>query len=644
MAALDDIFAAHGIGGPVQSKGAARYAALQADAARTAKRDAPKVQPKRGLGTSLLPAGGAIAAGLALAPFTGGLSLPAAIALAGGAAFIGGTAGEAGAQALNHETYDPNKILKEGGLSAAFGGGGAAFQGLRGANALMKAGTPAKEALLGSKAVPVAVGTQSPRSLAKALQGVSSNPVQAAAEAKIANSLRSAGIGAKDLKEGFRAIPKAAERVGTANDYGIKSGARGLQQATEQMAKFEKELSPMLAKTKIPVSDVHEAIDRAAYSTLSPTTESPALIKNLKRVVSNNSVNGKISGESLRTLRSDLGQVFGRNSASPLAGLQKDTFHSLGDVIGKHNKEARSIISEQHKMLNLEPGLAKRSEEVTMPFMGTKVKAPGLAAVRDRAIDAVVGVQGKLPSVSAPAASGLTRQAIRQTTRQELPRTLAGLNTPQGAPQPPTPMQGLDTTQGPGLATPDAQPQETPMTLQDALMQAQQLLGPDQSPSTYLSYGKAIMDAQAKPSGANGTNTGKVSAQQYQLAQQGNNALGQLTQLIQSDPGVVNRTLTPGRGLPGVGGYIANASGTGQYDTLGFAAISSLLRAQSGAAVPDSEVRSYMRNYLPRAGDSPETINKKLQTLQYGFQSVLSGAGNGNAQGISPQEITQGAY
>lgn len=123
---------------------------------------------------------------------------------------------------------------------------------------------------------------------------------------------------------------------------------------------------------------------------------------------------------------------------------------------------------------------------------------------------------------------------------------------------------------------------------------------------------------------------GKTSAATYGLAQQGMNALGQLNQLILKDPNVISRSATPGRDLPIVGGIITNKAGTGQYDTLGFAAVSSLLRAQSGAAVPDSEVRAYMRNYLPRAGDNPQTIQQKLQTLNYDFQSVMQGGNQSN--------------
>jgi hypothetical protein len=205
---------------------------------------------------------------------------------------------------------------------------------------------------------------------------------------------------------------------------------------------------------------------------------------------------------------------------------------------------------------------------------------------------------------------------------------------------------GQDQSGGFGnMQDPYAQPQQqqqSPYSLEAMLSDIQR---DPKHASTYQSIYKTVQDAIGSQGGAN---VGKVSAQAYGLAQQGMNALGQFAQLIQQDPGVVNRTATPGRGLPGVGGFISNATGTSEYDTLGFAAISSLLRAQSGAAVPDSEVRSYMRAYLPRPGDSQEAIQRKLATLQYDFQTVLQGAG-GQPQGndlasLLSQYQTQGAY
>lgn len=154
--------------------------------------------------------------------------------------------------------------------------------------------------------------------------------------------------------------------------------------------------------------------------------------------------------------------------------------------------------------------------------------------------------------------------------------------------------------------------------------------------ATIVGIQDTLVKQQPKPS----SNIGKVSAQAYGLAQQGMNALDQLSQLITQDPGVLKRTAVPGRGLPVIGGALQSAAGTNTFDTLGFAAISSLLRAQSGAAVPDSEVRSYMRAYLPGPFDPPETVKKKLQTLQYDFQTVL-GQGQQNDTGTGNDLLDQ---
>ena len=154
--------------------------------------------------------------------------------------------------------------------------------------------------------------------------------------------------------------------------------------------------------------------------------------------------------------------------------------------------------------------------------------------------------------------------------------------------------------------------------------------GDVKSATTFMSFAKTSADmeaAQLKASqsatGKNMGNVGKLSAQSYTLAQQGTDALQKLAQLVQADPGVINRSATPGRGLPVVGGVVGAVSKTTGFDTLGFKAVSSLLRAQSGAAVPDSEVRSYMRAYLPRAGDSQTEVKRKFEELMQSFQTVL---------------------
>lgn len=146
----------------------------------------------------------------------------------------------------------------------------------------------------------------------------------------------------------------------------------------------------------------------------------------------------------------------------------------------------------------------------------------------------------------------------------------------------------------------------------------------------YYDFVSGAEQAKAKAGGGNGLNVTKVTAQQYGLAQSGQQALENLSELIQTDPGAITRLATPGRQLPIVGGYISKAAGTGDIDAIGYNIADSLLRLRTGAQANESEVKKLQSQIMPRAGDSPKTIQTKLRQIQQIFGSVLQMA-NSNA-------------
>lgn len=117
---------------------------------------------------------------------------------------------------------------------------------------------------------------------------------------------------------------------------------------------------------------------------------------------------------------------------------------------------------------------------------------------------------------------------------------------------------------------------------------------------------------------------GKATSQQYALAQTGMQGVQQLQQLLQQDPGVLNRSATPGQSLPGVGGFIQNAAGTGEYQAVAGNVLDALARARTGAQMNKQE-EAFYRRLLPRAGDSQATIQKKLAELEQAFSPFLEG-------------------
>lgn len=137
----------------------------------------------------------------------------------------------------------------------------------------------------------------------------------------------------------------------------------------------------------------------------------------------------------------------------------------------------------------------------------------------------------------------------------------------------------------------------------------------------------------------NGLNVTKVTSQQYGLAQTGSQALQQLNQMLQSNPNVVNKAAIPGQTLPIVGGLIGHAAGTEDYNTLGYNIADTILRLRTGAQANDSEVKDLQGKLMPRAGDSPEEIQTKLQQMQAIFNSTLQLANNQGAGSATTADL-----
>lgn len=63
---------------------------------------------------------------------------------------------------------------------------------------------------------------------------------------------------------------------------------------------------------------------------------------------------------------------------------------------------------------------------------------------------------------------------------------------------------------------------------------------------------------------------------------------------------------------------------------------SAILRLESGAAISESEVKSYAKQFLPQPGDSPEVRADKHQTLQTQLERIKAAAGPAMADSPTP--------
>lgn len=596
----------------------------------------PQPKKKRGLAASLLPAGAAIGAGLLAAPLTGGLSLAGTIAALGLAGGIGSAAGELGAQKLNNEKLNVGRIGKEGLLGGAFGAGGAAFGAVRGARAAKAAGMFGDDAAQFTK--QVAAGTARAKDAGKIVSGV---------DPALARSVQSRGLGAFEPKEGLRAIPKATERVATANEFGIKSGYKGLQQATQKMGQLETELTPLLTKARVPVKNVNSALDNI-MATTSADVADPTLrrtIASAKQAVTNASKSGYVSGAELRSIRAKLGQDIFSGAGTASKDLRQEIYRAYGDAIGAASPKAKGLLSKQHKLLDLGPGLAKRAEDVRLPIplTGTGGKIPGIAGPRDRAMDLIGALQGA-------GRTGAASPVVPQALRQGVPRALGVGSSPQEQPVDPTmlgPEGGMEQPVNP-MTDPMQDPMGGQMEEAPQSMYGQENLMADiqrdpKNAQKYITLYESLAKQQQATTKGSSLNVTKPSSEKFSNALTGMQALQQLQGILQSDPSVLSKTRTPGRGINvlGIGSNIRKATGTGEFDALAFNAVDNLLRIRTGAQAPESEIRRYMNQIIPQAGDTPQTVQRKLTAMEQTFGSILSLADQGvSGQSTATDDLT----
>lgn len=74
-------------------------------------------------------------------------------------------------------------------------------------------------------------------------------------------------------------------------------------------------------------------------------------------------------------------------------------------------------------------------------------------------------------------------------------------------------------------------------------------------------------------------------------------------------------------------GWIGNSSERQQADAYQEAFVNAILRNESGAAVPDAELKRYQRIYFPVTGDGPEAIQAKAALRQNGIDALRAAAG-----------------
>lgn len=167
----------------------------------------------------------------------------------------------------------------------------------------------------------------------------------------------------------------------------------------------------------------------------------------------------------------------------------------------------------------------------------------------------------------------------------------------------------------------DASFSEPPATLESALLQTQSPTGLQQQ--TPYTQENLLYDIQRDPKNADeyikqyqalqeifSPQQAKLNATQQETANRARNALLDLQVLEQAiDSGDLLKTAIPFSD----NAFVGNALGTTDIQSALFNIGDVILRARTGAQAPESEVRAFVRGFLPRGGESRESQLYKLQ-------------------------------
>lgn len=647
-----------------------------------------KVNTKKGSGnkswlSSILSetagAGGALggaAAGAALGsvvPGVGNIVGGIAGGILGG--FGGGTAGRLAENKWRDNEFRLGDALKEGAVSGAFGGIGPAWQGARGLGALGKASgggiSAGVDALsgLGDDAAKVAAGKAISRGGAKAARGVVSGVDELGRVAGAGRSISSNAIG---IGQGAKA-PGMTQGLGAReSDELLKTLTKKFGISADAPEKMQRALEPLLDKTGKEIAEQY-AKSGVKYSTKQLDTVYDDVLTTLMNdpSVNLNKAGWDQIGKQLELLKNaknpsslweyqkNLGKSinFGKSADAKLvdreavARVIREKVGTLLDDTVKDVRGARTLYGQGKQADDLLRVASKQADK-----SGLITRIATSQPVRSLEAKTGAAIQGTGNVLSNPIVSNSGRLA-RGTLARGLANSAIGQPTEdpnavdQGYGEDPNVMQtnpdGSYQQAGAGvfddtfnLNDPTAQqaPQQSTYSLQQAMADIQR---DPKNASDYMKYYDFISGAEAdqkEAAGGGGPNTTKTTAQQYGLAESGYGALQQLAGLIQENPGIVNKTATPGRKLPIIGGVISNQAGTGEYDAIGYNIADSILRLRTGAQANESEVKNLQTQIMPRAGDSQQTVQRKLQQIQQIFQSTLSRANGTSSLGSALQQ------
>lgn len=329
---------------------------------------------------------------------------------------------------------------------------------------------------------------------------------------------------------------------------------------------------------------------------------------------------------------------FNRNSASAVPGKEQanrvalkaldDVINASHPEIGQANKRVSGLITRLD-LSGTESSTLKNQANNGGGLMGKVLTGDSATSAKSR-IGNILQKAGTTASTAPEILSKgtLVKELAKQTAGRQV--FGGGLQVPQTEEQvmPSQDLVGAQAMQDPQVQQPQAEP---PYSLQAALADIQR---DPKHTSDYLNLYKTV-------SGASGSTSKPLGASQQQQAtnaQSGLQSIQDLSNFIQTDPSVINKSSVPGQGSL-VGGFLSNKLGTGEYNAAASNIKDVISRLRSGAALTVQEEKRYT-NLIPKAGDSDSTIQYKLNSLAELFQKFAypqAGVDDSNLSGALAQ-------
>lgn len=561
---------------------------------------------------SLLPAAGGIAAGLASAPLTGGMSLLGTLLTAGGLSALGGAAGKSAQNQLENKNLNEG-VGKEALTQGLYGAGGELLNvGLKGlgigAKASGTAGVAAGSGKVGKAGESLLGSIVKPK--------VSASPFGAAEEANLVKTARSLGL------KGTAAEQYA--QLGTKFDEISTKIASDLAKSNAVVSK--KSILSSLTKS---LEQNFANVDQKAIDTIA---------KNLTNAADKS---GNIAITDLFKYKQSLGNNLKRAFAkldSPTAVLTAKEETALGawkeisGAISKAEPTVSAATKTQSHIFDLAPGLAKaRNETINIPVLG-KVSAAPYQLAKSKVGTSLINAGNRMAQP--------TSQVMR-----------AGVNAG---------LQNLGGSFYNALPQTQDQTMQSDLTQPD-LTQAEQMGQTTETPTSGVNkdlFTQAIFNdfaqtggknvnqiiAVAKFLGVDQETTKKPTAMQAQVGgyanrvTQANQMFDKLEPQVTGGGGVTSdltSKLSLARNLP----ERLKTDVIKQQDQAERNFINAVLRRESGAAIAPSEFESARLQYFPQPGDSKAVLAQKRQN-RYLVQQNLTNEAQGSST-ISNDSIGQ---